>query len=95
MKMDLSIDWREHYASRLVAPEDAAASVQSGDHIWLSPGHSSPAVLTALAERRDELVNVQVRGLGIPDVGLFDAAANEAFNVQDQFGFLLAIGWWP
>ena len=84
MKLDLSIDWKEHYASRRVSAEEAAASVRSGDHIWIPPGHSSPVVLNALALRRDELRNVELRGLGIPDGGLFDAG--EAFHVQDQFG---------
>jgi 4-hydroxybutyrate CoA-transferase len=86
MKMDLTIDWAEHYGRRLVSPEQAAASVVSGDHIWVPPGHASPAILTALAQRRDELRDVQIRGLGIPDVGLFDLEAQHAFHVQDQFG---------
>lgn len=90
MKMDLTVDWEDHFASRLVAPEEAAASIQSGDHVWIPPGHASPAVLTALAERKGELKNVQIRALGIPDVGLFDADAQEAFHVQDQFGNLFS-----
>ena len=90
MKLDLSVDWAEHYASRTVSAEEAAASIRSGDHVWFPPGHASPAVFSALALRRDDLAGVELRGLGIPDVGLFDAdpeaSLNEAFLVQDQFG---------
>ncbi len=86
MKMDLTVDWAEHYASRLVSPEEAAASVQSGDHIWFPALHASQSVLEALAERRDELEGVELRGLGIPDVGLFGPESEKAFDVHDQFG---------
>lgn len=86
MRRDLTIDWQRHYQSRLVTPEAAAASVQSGDHIWVPPLHGSPAILAALAQRAPELTGVEIRGLGVPDVGLWSPEALESFTYADQFG---------
>ena len=37
---------------------EAAACFESGDHLWLPPGHASVEILSALAARRDELREV-------------------------------------
>ena len=86
MPRDLSIDWRSHYQGRLTSPEGAAAAINSGDHIWIPPLHGSPAILQALAGRAAGLSGVQIRGLGVPDIGLWGSAAHRAFEYADQFG---------
>ena len=86
MRRDLSLDWNNHYHSRISTPEEAAATVKSGDHIWLPPSHASPSILEALALRAPELKGVQIRGLGIPVPGLWAPEARAAFEYADQFG---------
>jgi 4-hydroxybutyrate CoA-transferase len=87
-KRDLTVDWRSDYDRKLVSPEEAAASVQSGDHVWWPPAHGSPAFLAALAARRDELRDVEVRGIIIPDAGWFTTDSMEAFHIASQFASL-------
>ncbi len=86
MRHDLSGNWRDHYDARVVSPEGAAALVESGDHIWIPPGHAAPSILEALAARTGDLEDVEIRGLGVPDGGLFSAEAAQSFRYQDQFG---------
>lgn len=86
MRHDYSGNWREHYHARLMAAEDAAGLVKSGDHVWIPVGHGSPAILGALAARRGELSGVEIRGLAVPDAGLFTEEAGDEFHYQDQFG---------
>lgn len=83
---DLSLDWRAEYASKLVSPEQAADTFESGDHLWIPPGHASPDILAALAARREELHGVEVRGILIPDMGWYDESARDAFSIAPQFG---------
>lgn len=86
MRHDFLGNWREHYDSRVMGAEQAAALVRSGEHIWIPPGHGAPVILAALVARSAELSDVEIRGLGVPDVGLFSAEAAQAFHYQDQFG---------
>ena len=87
MRQDLTIDWAEHYARNLVSPEEAAAAIQSGDHIWIAPLHACPAIIAALAARAGELHDVELRGLGIPDVGGFmSPEVQQSIRYADQFG---------
>jgi 4-hydroxybutyrate CoA-transferase len=86
MRHDFSGDWRDDYSSRLMSAEGAASLVQSGEHIWIPPGHGAPVILAALAARAGDLSDVEIRGLGVPDGGLFSAEAAESFRYQDQFG---------
>ena len=86
MRRNLSIDWQTYFDSHLRLPEDAAALVASGDHIWIPPGHGSPSILTALAARAASLRGVEIRALAQPDTGLWAPAALEAFHYADQFG---------
>lgn len=86
MRKNLGIDWREHFDSRIRLPEDAAALVQSGDHIWIPPGHGNPSILSALAARAPQLRDVEVRALAQPDVSLWQPEALQAFHYADQFG---------
>jgi 4-hydroxybutyrate CoA-transferase len=86
MRHDLSGSWRDHYDGRITSPEGATALVESGDHIWIPPGHGAPSILAALAARTNDLKDVEIRGLGVPDAGLFSAEAARSFHYQDQFG---------
>lgn len=86
MKRNLSADWRAHLDARLCSAEDAAAMVQSRDHLWIPTGHASPAFLTALAGRSGELEAVEIRGLAVPVPALFTPEAAVSFHYQDQFG---------
>ncbi|MEE9278502.1 MAG: acetyl-CoA hydrolase/transferase C-terminal domain-containing protein, partial [Dehalococcoidia bacterium] len=80
-----SVDWRQEFDRKLSSPEEAANLIQSGDHIWIPIGHASPVIMRAIAARRDELQNVQIRGLRLPDVGFYEEEAGAAFHVQTQF----------
>jgi 4-hydroxybutyrate CoA-transferase len=86
MRHDYSGDWRDHYDARITSAEGAADLVESGDHIWIPPGHGAPRILEALVARTGELRDVEIRGLGVPDGGLFTPEASESFHYQDQFG---------
>ncbi|MDP6606901.1 MAG: acetyl-CoA hydrolase/transferase C-terminal domain-containing protein [Dehalococcoidia bacterium] len=86
MRHDFTGNWRDHYDSRVMSAEQAASLVQSGDHIWIPPGHGSPVLLAAIAARTGDLSDVEIRGLGVPDGGLFSAEAAQSFRYQDQFG---------
>ena len=87
-RFDPTIDWREAYARRLCAPEDAARQFESGDHLWMPPGHASLPILEALAARKDELEGVEVRAVIIPDAGWFTEEHMRAFHLAPQFGTL-------
>lgn len=86
MGHDFSGNWRDHYDSRLMGAEAAVSLVRSSEHIWIPPGHGAPVILAALVARAAELSDVEIRGLGVPEVGLFSADAAQAFRYQDQFG---------
>ncbi len=87
-RFDPSIAWRDVYASRLATPEMAAQRFNSGDHLWMPPGHASLQVLEALTARRDELQGVEVRAVIVPDAGWFTEDMMDAFKVAPQFGTL-------
>jgi 4-hydroxybutyrate CoA-transferase len=86
MRANFSVDWHDHFDQRLVAPEEAASTVQSGDHLWIPTGHGSPAILTALAARAGTVEDVEIRGLAVPAPALFTVEASRSFDYQDQFG---------
>ncbi len=85
MHDNTGIPWQDHYEGSLCSAEEAAATIQSGDHIWVPTGHSSPAIMEAIAPRTGEVHNVEIRGLAVPSPGLFTLAAAESFHYQDQF----------
>ena len=88
MRRDLGIDWRSYFESRIVTAAQAAASIRSGDHIWIPPLHGTAAFFSALADRIGEVENVQIRALGLPDLRLLAADAAVSFHYQDQFANL-------
>ncbi|MCY3570334.1 MAG: 4-hydroxybutyrate CoA transferase [Chloroflexi bacterium] len=87
-RFDPTINWRDVYAERLATPEMAAALFNSGDHLWIPPGHASLPILQALVARSDELEGVEVRGIVVPDAGWFTEEMMGAFKVAPQFGTL-------
>ena len=87
-RFDPTINWRDTYAERLATPEMAAAMFNSGDHLWIPPGHASLPILQALVARSDELEGVEVRGIVVPDAGWFTEEMMSAFQVAPQFGTL-------
>lgn len=91
MRRDLTIDWRDHYARNTRTPEEAVLAIRSGDHIWVPPLHVSPRVITALAARAPALHDVEMRGLGVPDLAeFFSPAVQDHIRYADQFGNILS-----
>ena len=85
-RANLGSDWRAHFDSRLALPEEAARLIESGDHVWIPPGHGNANILAALAARAPELRGVEIRALAQPDAGLWAPEALDAFHYADQFG---------
>ena len=87
-RFDPTIDWRSEYARRLRGPEEAVRAFNSGDHLWMPPGHASLPILEALVARHDELEDVEVRAVIVPDAGWFTEEMMSAFKLAPQFGTL-------
>lgn len=88
-RLNLSTDWRDDFDRKLLTPEQAAATINSGDHIWVPPGHASPPILEAIAKRGGELRKVEIRGIGLFDAGWYTGEAAEAFQIASQFGTIV------
>jgi 4-hydroxybutyrate CoA-transferase len=84
-KLDLSVDPRAEFERKLVDPYAAAALVESGDMVWMPSAHQPPVLLAALAAREDELRDVVIRSVVIPNMGWFREDAREAWNLQVQY----------
>ncbi len=55
------MSWYDDYRKKLTTPEEAVSLVKSGDRVYLSGNAAAPYVLMkALAERKDELQNVEL-----------------------------------
>ncbi len=55
------MSWYDDYKKKLTTPEEAVSVVKSGDRVYLSGNAAAPYVLMrALAERKDELENVEL-----------------------------------
>jgi 4-hydroxybutyrate CoA-transferase len=55
------MSWKDYYQSKLMSAQDAARIVQSGDRFWtpLCLGQPSMLIMDAIADRKDELQNVE------------------------------------
>lgn len=53
--------WYEEYRKKIVSPEEAVSLIKSGDRVYVSGNAATPYVLlNALAERKDELFDVEL-----------------------------------
>ena len=54
-------NWTEIYKSRVMTPQQAAQLIRSGDSMYtpLGLGQPSMAIMDAIADRKDELQNVE------------------------------------
>lgn len=84
-KLDLSVDPKADFERKLVDPYAAAGLVESGDLVWMPSAHQPPAILAALATREQELRDVKIRSIVIPNMGWFREDARDAWNLQVQY----------
>jgi len=84
-KIDLGVDPGQEFERKLMEPHEAAALVESGDLVWMPSGHQPPAILAALAAREDELRDVTIRSVVIPNMGWFREDARETWDLQVQY----------
>jgi 4-hydroxybutyrate CoA-transferase len=82
------MSWKEYYKSRVMTAQEAAKLVQSGDCLWtpLALGQPSMAMMDAVADRKDELKNVEyINCLTLRPYKIFQPEYREAFKLA--FGF--------
>jgi 4-hydroxybutyrate CoA-transferase len=82
------MSWQEIYKSRLMTAQEAARIVQSGDCMWtpLLLGQPSMLIMDAIADRKDELRNVEyINCLTLRPYKIFKPEYREAFTLA--FGF--------
>jgi 4-hydroxybutyrate CoA-transferase len=84
-QLDLSVDPKREFERKLVDAHRAAGLVESGDLVWIPSAHQPPAILTALATREEELRDVTIRSVVIPDMGWFREDARKAWDLQVQY----------
>jgi acyl-CoA hydrolase len=84
-QLDLGVDPRREFERKLVPAPAAAALVESGDLIWMPSSHQPPAILAALVAREDELREVTIRSVVIPNMGWFREDARDAWDLQVQY----------
>ncbi len=84
-KLDLAVDVEAQYQRKLVDAAAAAALVCSGDLVWMPSSHQPPAILAALAAREEELEDVTIRSVVIPNMGWFREDARKAWDLQVQY----------
>jgi 4-hydroxybutyrate CoA-transferase len=84
-QLDLSVDPKAEYERKLVEAHEAADLVESGDMVWIPSSHTPPALLAALAAREDELRDVVIRSIVIPNMGWFREDAARAWKLQAQY----------
>lgn len=79
------MDWRKRYADKLVTPEQAAKTVNSGDTVYVGMFNSTPeAVASALLARKDELRDVTIHHYVSPFVWA-TPETTEAFKLVTAF----------
>ena len=84
-QLDLAVDPKKEFERKLVDAYEAAGLVESGDLVWMPSAHQPPAILAALAAREDELRDVTIRSVVIPDMGWFRESARKAWDLQVQY----------
>jgi len=84
-KLDLSVDPKQEYERKRMSAEQAAGLVESGDLVWIPSGHAPANILTLLAVREQEVRDVKIRSVIIPNMGWFREDARAAFDLQVQY----------
>jgi 4-hydroxybutyrate CoA-transferase len=84
-EFDLRADVEKELLAKRMLPHEAANLVASGDLIWMPSSHQPPAILAALAAREDELEDVTIRSVVIPDMGWFREDARKSWDLQVQY----------
>ena len=81
------MNWRKEYAAKLLSLSEAAGKVKSGDNVVTSIGVGLPYMFfDALAERSEELENVQVfYGALAKRLSVLDPKYGKAFRGIDYF----------
>jgi len=81
-------DWKKHYSDHLVKMEDAAATIKSGDTLWMGSTLCIPYdFMDCLADRYEELSNVTLLGnmYLAPNKILLDPTYKKAFHTISFF----------
>jgi len=84
-QLDLSVDPGAEFDRKLVDAQQASGLIESGDLVWMPSAHQPPAILAALAAREEELVDVKIRSVVIPNMGWFREDARKAWDLQVQY----------
>jgi len=82
---DLGVDPAREYQRKSMSAEAAAGLVESGDLCWSPSGHMPPTILALLVTREQELRDVKVRSVIIPDMGWFREDGMPAWDLQPQY----------
>ena len=83
-KLDLEVDPEREFQRKRVEASQAAQLVESGDLVWIPSSHHPPTILAALAARENELRDVTIRSVVIPDMGWFREDARKTWDLQVQ-----------
>jgi 4-hydroxybutyrate CoA-transferase len=83
-----SADWREHYESRMVSPEDVVSKVASSDRIFIATGHECPPLVGALMGRALDLQGIEIRRISAfwEDYGIFTEEWAPKIRMNVSFG---------
>lgn len=81
-------DWKKHYQEKLTSMKEAAATIDSGDTLWLGSTLCIPyAFMDTLADRREELENVTLIGnmFLAPNKIMMDPIYKKSFHTISTF----------
>jgi 4-hydroxybutyrate CoA-transferase len=84
-RLDLSVDPKREFERKRMEAHEAARLIESGDLVWMPSSHQPPAILATLAAREEELRDVTIRSVVIPDMGWFREDARKAWDLQVQY----------
>ena len=85
-RLTASADWREHYAARLVQPEQIVATLKSGDRIRTCAGHECLLLIVGLAARGEEVRGIRFRQIAAwKDYGLYSHEWAERIRTNLSF----------
>ena len=83
-----SVDWREHYESRMTTTEGVVAQIRSGDQIFIATGHECPPLVGELIGRAYELEGVRIRRISAfwEDYGIYTDEWTPMLKMNVSFG---------